>query len=434
MNLSLTHDRCLTVGPSDADIVGATGRAIQIAIDALSFRGGGTVRVLPGEYVLLDAIRLRPHIRLVGDRDKTVLRRRGPVAWSDLAEDADVGQSQIRPVDLARFEPGMGVCTWDSQLGWADGSLPRAVTDIADGLLHVNRYLTTDRRAEHGGRVVNHYPLILGHESPGVTIEGFTLDAKVDDPDGVIGVMRSAAIYLYRSPDSLVRGVTVTGNPGDGICFGKTSERTIVEDCETAYNGYYGIHPGSHSAYSSVRNCHIHHNHSDGLYICWGIHHGEFTGNHIHHNGVGEMRSGISIGHKDTDNLIADNHIHDNKKFGICFRRKTEANGAHRNTLRNNLIENNGCKAGEFAKLKARLEPWEAVGCGIHVSDVTHDLTLENNTIRETRTGDDRTQQYGLWLSEGVSRVALNGNTIEGNIKAPVRDDANAVVEPAGSA
>ena len=51
-----TAQNVITVGPRDADVVGADNRAIQLAIDALSLRGGGTVRVLPGEYTLIDAL------------------------------------------------------------------------------------------------------------------------------------------------------------------------------------------------------------------------------------------------------------------------------------------------------------------------------------------------------------------------------------------
>jgi len=67
--------RLITVGPKDADVVGTTNRAIQIALDAMAQRGGGTVRVLPGEYVLSDSIHLRSNVSLVGDRKGTVLRR-----------------------------------------------------------------------------------------------------------------------------------------------------------------------------------------------------------------------------------------------------------------------------------------------------------------------------------------------------------------------
>src|SRR3990170_4593210 len=65
----------ITVGPADADVVGSTGRAIQLAVDAAAVRGGGTVRVLPGEYLLLDSIHLRSNVSLLGAREKTVLRR-----------------------------------------------------------------------------------------------------------------------------------------------------------------------------------------------------------------------------------------------------------------------------------------------------------------------------------------------------------------------
>jgi len=427
MELPRSHETTLTVGPTSGDVVGSTGAAIQIAIDALSFRGGGTVRVEPGEYELIDSIRMRANVKLIGTRGKTLLRRHGPLVWADLAEDADVGQAQIRPTRIDHFTPGMGLMTRDDSEGWAV-SPPISVMRIDDGLLHLNEYLQTDRRAECSGKVFNYFGMIYGQESPNVHIEGLTIDAGVDDPAGVLGTMRRAAIYLYRCPDSVIRDVTVINCPGDGICVGKTSLRCNIENCETAHNGFYGIHPGSHSAYTNVRNCHIHHNAADGLYICWGIVGGEFTGNHIHHNGLGIMRSGICIGHKDTDNLIADNHIHDNKKHGIAFRQKTQANGAHRNTVRNNMIENNGSRPEEFAELKAKLGGGEAIHCGIQVCGITEDLRFENNVIRETRTGDDRTQRHGIWLTEGVSRVTLEDNTIEGHIADAVRDDAGAVI------
>jgi hypothetical protein len=417
----------ITVGLSGADVTGATGAAIQIAIDALACRGGGTVRVLPGEYVLANRIRLRPNIRLIGEREQTILKRQGPVAWSDLATDADIGQTQITPTHPDRFRPGMGVLTWDKQLQWNSDNPPLTITHREGGDLHLDDYLTGDRRAEHGGRVIHHFHMILGREAPNVCVEGFTIDARVDDPEGVVGTMRSAAVYLYRCPDSALRDLTVINAPGDGICIGKTSLRTVIEDCEAAHNGYYGIHTGSHSARAAVRRCHIHHNASDGLYICWGIHHGEFVDNEIHDNGIRDLRSGLSIGHKDTDNLIARNRIRRNRKFGICFRAKTEANGAHRNVLRNNVIEDNGSGPNELAEFKKQLEPWETVGCGIHISPVTKDLVLENNTIRETRQGEERTQRHGIWTMPGVSNITLRGNTISGHPGGDIRDDAGAI-------
>ena len=47
----LPHNE-ITVGIKDADVIGSDNKAIQLAIDALSYRGGGIVRILPGEYIL----------------------------------------------------------------------------------------------------------------------------------------------------------------------------------------------------------------------------------------------------------------------------------------------------------------------------------------------------------------------------------------------
>jgi Right handed beta helix region len=415
--------REITVGPSNADIVGTTGRAIQIAIDALAGRGGGVVRVLPGQYVLDDSLRLRPGIVLLGDRDKTILRR-GPLVWSPLKVDADTSQTEITPEDASAFRPGMGVCTFDTRSGWVHAAHPLTVTDVRDGVLHLSGHLTSDRLAEEGGLVANHFPLILGIEADDVVVDGFTADSRVDDPTGVLSAIRTASVYFWRCRYVSLRNVIATGGVGDGICVAKSSVGATIEHCVAAHNGYYGIHPGSHSAHCTIRHCDIHDNASDGLYICWGIRHSEFTDNRIYRNGWRDLRSGISIGHKDTDNLIARNHIYENAKFGVCFRRKTDANAAHRVTLQDNVIENNGSRADELADIKATLEPWEAIGCGVHVSGMTRDLALEKNTLRETRQGDARTQQHALVLTEGVSGVRMMDNVIEGHGAAAIVDDS----------
>jgi hypothetical protein len=164
----------------------------------------------------------------------------------------------------------------------------------------------------------------------------------------------------------------------------------------------------------------MHHNGSDGLYVCWGVRESEFTDNIIYYNGIrGDTnfpdhgkRGGISTGHKDTDNLIARNHIYENASYGIHFRTKTEANGAHRTTIRENIIENNG--------LPGHVER----GCGISISGITHDIIIDNNIIRETRTGSDRLQKNALQIGQGVSRVQMLNNKISGHPEAAVIDNS----------
>ncbi len=421
----------ITVGPKGADVTGESGRHIQMAIDALSYQGGGTVRGLPREYLLDDSVRLRPSIRLIGNRDRTILRRRGPLTWSPLALDADTSETQITPEDASRFRVGMSVCCHDERpgfhFGWAFGSSPYVVTRIEDGVLHLHEHLTDERYVANNGIVVNWFPLIRGHEAHSAVVDGFTCDSAIDDPEHILSGLRASVVYFHRSRNVQIRNVIARNGAGDGICFGKSSEGMLIEDCEMYDNGWYGLHPGSHSHHCTIRRCNIHHNASDGLYICWGIHHSRFEENDIHHNGVRDLRSGISIGHKDTDSLIANNRIYENKRCGIYVRPKTEGNGAHRNTFRGNVIENNGSRADEFRELRKKLPEWETLGSGIHVRGITRDLVFEANTIRENRTRDDATQRHAIVLAEGVSGVRMSGNRIQ-----PHPEDA--VVDLSGSA
>jgi hypothetical protein len=421
----LAPHQVITVGPADADVVGTTGRAVQIAIDALAHRGGGEVRVKPGEYLLAAPIRLRPGIRLIGEPGKTILRR-GPLVWSALKVDADKAEREITPENTNGFRPGMAVTTWDRRNGWLRCSRPYTVTDIRDGVLCLDDYLEADRIAEDGGRVIHYFPLILVEESDHVVVDGFVADAAVKDPDTVLDGLRAGVVYLWRSRHVTVRNVKAVNGRGDGIIVSNASEHAVIEDCEAAHNTHFGIHPGSHSKYATVRRCDIHHNGYDGLYICWGIRNSEFTDNTIHHNGLTALRSGICIGHKDTDNLIARNHIYENKKAGIYFRRKTVANGAHRNRIVENVIENNGARPGEFEWLAGKIEPSEFIGVGIGVFGHTYDLLIEDNTIRETREGDDRLQKHAVYLHPGAKRVKMVGNTTKGHPGRPVLDESGA--------
>ncbi len=419
----------VTVGVRDADVIGSDNRAIQLAIDVLSFRGGGTVRVLPGEYTLIDSIHLRSNVNLIGDKDKTILKPY-PAISSRLLTDADFGQKQITPRDPSLFKVGMGVIC-RSKDARSMSTMPVTITRIENGTLYVNGYMNDDYIAEedswgkggHEGLVANVFPLIHGYEIENVVVDGFTLDCKVDDDPGWKGVW-SGGLYLRRCKNCTIRNVRAINCRGDGIRFG-TNDYITVEDCEAAYNTHYGIHPGAHSPHTIVRRCRIHHNGSDGLYICWGVRNGEFTDNIIHHNGHWKHRSGISIGHKDTDNLIARNHIYKNWKHGICFRRKTEANGAHRNIVRDNIIENNGRPTDKIPESLKHLPLHTLTGCGVYICGVTHDLLFENNIIRETRKGKNRAQLHAFHIQPGVTRLKMVNNKISGHPQEAIVDKSN---------
>ena len=111
-------------------------------------------------------------------------------------------------------------------------------------------------------------------------------------------------------------------------------------------------------------------------------------------------RHGISIGHKDTDNLLRNNRVTGNGADGVLFRNESEPMAAHRNTLEGNVIENNGGK-GEVA--------------AVRVQGQTRGLVFRNNTMRDTRAGADRRQTTGVRVEKDAGEVTLDGNTIDGN-------------------
>jgi parallel beta-helix repeat protein len=101
-----------------------------------------------------------------------------------------------------------------------------------------------------------------------------------------------------------------------------------------------------------------------GLYVCWRVQRGEFERNSF----VGNAFSGISPGHKDSDNRFADNVIQGNGNGGVFFRAENAANGANRNKWLRNVIEDN-----------------EGFGIYVHGSSVDNEFT--DNSIGDTGAG-----------------------------------------------
>jgi polygalacturonase len=416
----------ITVGLKNADIIGSDNKAIQAAIDLVALRGGGTVQILPGEYILDDAIRLRSNIHLKGDREKTILKH-APAISSPLIKDADIGQKEVTPKDASLFKVGMGLVVRSKEYQGEMVNRPTTIVRIENGVLYLKDYIEFDFTADFDGpqKVVgrgvatNIFPLIFGWEVENVEIEGLTVDEKTEaTPPGWINA-RVGGVTLKRTKNGLIKDVNAINSPGDGILISSCEHITTI-NCLGAYNTYHGLHCGAHSPWTIVRNSTFHHNGSDGVYICWGVREGEFTDNIIYNNGIREItnfpdrgkRGGISIGHKDTDNLIARNHIYENARYGVYFRTKTEPNGAHRNTLKDNIIENNGLK-GHVTR-----------ATGITICGITHDLVFENNTIRETRQGDDRLQKGGIVIEPGVSNIKMVNNKISGHPEQDIVDNS----------
>jgi len=384
----------VTVGLKNADIMGADNRALQAAVDYVAGLGGGTVVIGEGEFAMYDSLHLRPFVTVRGQKEKTILRKAdGRV--SALAIDGDYGEEQVTVTDPTGFEVSYGVAIWDSRAGGFHTTVAR-ITGRRGNTFSISNPLQTDNMVGNQAKAATVFPIVSGVDLEGIRIEDLTVDGNKDNNVSLNGC-RGAGIYLFRSHGTAIQGCTVRNYNGDGISFQGSNDVTVAE-CVAEDNAVLGIHPGSGSQRPIVRKCVARRNGSDGLYLCWRVRHGLFEDNVLEEN----KQYGISIGHKDSDNLLRRNRVRLNKSDGVCFRNETLGMAAHRNRLEDNVIEDNGA-GGEAA--------------GIRIRGETNDLVFKNNTIRDTRAEASQTQTVGIRIEEKAGALALDGNTIEAKTK-----------------
>jgi nitrous oxidase accessory protein NosD len=251
------------------------------------------------------------------------------------------------------------------------------------------------------------FPVISGYNLEGARLENLTIDGNKEENAELNGC-RGGGIFLYRGFGTVIEGCVVRDFNGDGISFQQSND-VLVENCVSEGNTGLGLHPGSGSQRPVVRGCVARNNREDGLFLCWRVKHGLFEKNLFENNG----RYGISIGHKDTDNLLQENEVRGNREDGVFFRNETEGMAGHRNRLERNIIENNGT-AAESA--------------GIRVRGETHDLVFRDNVIRDTRPPEARKQTVGIQIEDGAGEVTLEGNQIDAQTK--VEDQRKLPVQP----
>ena len=386
----------VTVGGPDADVAGFDSRAIQIAIDAVAYRGGGTVRLLPGRFEIEGPVRLRSNVALVGSGPETVLHKADGFR-TRFVIDADYGMLVVTIEDPAGFRPGLGVQIWDDSALRNCWLVTTAVVTAVDGnRIYLDSPTVLDYQKGRNGWVSTSVSIIQAVRAENVRVANLVVDGNAGKNDPINGC-RGGGIYLHWVKGATIDSVVVRNFNGDGVSW-QTTEDVHLLNSEVYGCTNLGVHPGTGSDRSVVKNCRIHDNGADGLFLCWRVQNGRFTDNEIWNNG----RYGISIGHKDTDNLFENNHIHHNALHGVFFRNEDEENAGNRNVFRNNVIEDNGTKEPAFA---------------VYIRGFTRDLVLENNVLRDTGAG---TQVGGVRIGAHAGDVQMRGNRFEG-LKEKVR-------------
>ena len=394
----------VTVGPADADVIGADNHAIQKAIDRVAAAGGGTVVIKAGTYLLANSVRLASHLTLRGEGPDKTLLKKIPGVRSKLKLDADYGEMIATVEDVRGFTPGMGVTILDkaSPGGWTPSV--RTIVRIEGNSLYFDRFLQMDYSVANQGEVFNTFPLIAGFGVTDLRVEGLTVDGSRAD-SVVLDGCQAAGIYFFHSQRLTIRNCVARNYPGDGIGT-QYVEDPVVDNCEVYGNAQLGIHLGTGALHGIVRHNRAHDNGQDGLYLCWRVKHALYEGNQSWNNG----RDGISLGHKDTDNLFVKNTASGNGRAGIYFRDESAANAASRNTFEENLIEDNG-------------RP-DAPGYCIRIEGETRDLRFVSNTIRSNRKDDVVVQPVGIYIGPKADYVTSERNLFVGNLKQAIVNES----------
>ena len=401
MHSAMKDKPSITVGLRDSDIIGADNRALQGAVDYIAGLGGGVVEIGEGEFLMHDSLHLRSFVTVRGIAGKTVLRK-ARAASSPLALDGDYGEEQFTVTKAEGFAVGDGVAVWDSNARGFHATVAR-ITGRRGNTFSIDTPLNADCMVANKAQAATVFPVISGYNLEGVRVENLVIEGNKDENVYLDGC-RGAGIFLYRGFGTVIENCVARNYNGDGISFQQSND-VLVRNCVSEENKGLGIHPGSGSQRPVVRECIARGNGEDGLYLCWRVRHGLFEKNILENNG----RFGISIGHKDSDNLLQDNQVRFNREDGVYFRNESQGMAGHRNGLEKNVIENNGLK-GEAA--------------GIRVRGETRGLVFKNNIIRDTRPPEARKQAVGIRIEEQAGEVVLEGNEIEA--KTSVEDRRNA--------
>ncbi|RPI88310.1 MAG: right-handed parallel beta-helix repeat-containing protein [Planctomycetaceae bacterium] len=379
----------LTVGPHDADIVGTSEKAIQAAVDSVTRWGGGTVRILPGKYLFRNAVYLASKVRVVGSGTDTEIVK-APSVKTKLSADSDWYDQEITLADAAGFRVGDGICLRAKNPHHTGSNVAKRTLVARSGnRFKLDRPLRENFWEMGDPTVATLFPLFSGEYINQVVIENLVLDGNKANSENLDGNY-AGCVFLQDCNRISIRGVTARNFNGDGLSW-QICHDVLVENCHSHDNAGLGLHPGSGSQRPTMRNNTLERN-DIGIFFCWGVKFGLAEKNTLRDN----LSYGVSIGHRDNNNLVRDNEIAGSGKVGVLFRpERGKPFAPHRNRFESNRITNSG----------------PADGVAIDVQGETEAIVLERNVIRETR---DPMQRVGIRIGKQTRDVKLIDNSIAG--------------------
>lgn len=388
----------ITVGQDSktADLVGNSEKVLQAAVDYVARFGGGTVRILPGTYKLRNSVFLSSNTRIVGSGADSILIKE-PSIKVKLAADSDWYDQEITLENAQGFQIGDGVClrTKNPHNGGIT-TLKRTLIAQSGNRFKLDKALRDNFWLMGESSAATLFPIFSGELIRNVVIENITLDGNKANNERLDGNY-AGCVFLQDCNRVVMRKVEARNYHGDGLSW-QICHDCIVEDCHSHDNTGLGLHPGSGSQRPIMRRNKLERN-DIGIFFCWGVKNGLAEDNLIADN----RGSGVSIGHRDTDNLVRKNEILRSGKAGVLFRpERGKGFAGDRNRIEFNRIVDTGA----------------ADGIGVDVQGFTDSIQLSSNQIQETR---EPMQRIGVRLGENTGTIKLAENKIEG-FAVPVTD------------
>jgi hypothetical protein len=389
----------LTVGQGRGDLQGDDDKIIQAGIEYLNRMGGGTLEILPGVYNMRNSVFLHPNITLRGSGERTVLRKAASVV-TPLVRDSDWFEYGVQVRSTEGFAPGAGIMLRSpkGKGDWQFEVLRATVTAIDGDVIYLDRLTEENFWIGRKATAATIFPILTAAENvDDVVVEDIVLDGNRGENEHINGNF-SGGVFIQSCNRWHFKNVTSRNYNGDGFSF-QVCDDIHFQNCKAINNASLGFHPGSGSQRPVFRNCQSRGN-SLGIFFCWSVSDGIADNCILAGNG----RYGISIGHRDTDNLISKCMIEHNGEVGILFRKEAEEfRCGNRNRIENCIIRDNGTR-----------KP----GIGIDILGKTEDITIHNTRFENTSGGN---QKIGIRIGADAERVVLRDNTFE-NCPASISD------------
>jgi len=392
------RDLVLTVGQTEGDLQGDDDKVIQAGIEYLHRLGGGTLEILPGVYNLRNAIYLRPNIILKGSGEKTILRKTASIV-SALVRDSDWFEYGVQVADTKGFTPGGGIML-RSKKGpgeWQFDVLCATVTAIERDVIFLDRLTEENFWLEKDATAATVFPILTAENVDDVVIEDVVLDGNRDENEHINGNF-AGGVFIQHCNRWSFKNVTSRNYNGDGFSFQVCDDIRFL-NCKAINNRDLGFHPGSGSQRPVFQKC-LSRGNSQGIFFCWSVSDGLAENCVLSDN----SRYGISIGHRDTDNIIRQCTIERNGQVGILFRKESnEFRSGSRNKIENCIIRDNGSNQQGF---------------GIDIQGKVRDITVHNTRFENTA---GKNQNISIRIGREAERVMLEGNIFE-NCPVHIKD------------